>query len=444
MTDLGRGHFVPVYPDVVIGRRRKAEPAILFDDRRDMSTGTDIGVRIGKAQGIVRFEDYLEDIGQQPLNHAARRPCQVFKKCAHLVFGRFVLRVNVRVSWVHDEPRFRCVETTRVATVCKSLDSRKLPIEGDRLNASKEVLRCFLMRLATFNVQNLRLRERDGQRRLDAARDGDIDYAGDVSELAEADRRLTAKLLAAADADVVALQEVFDQQALDFFYDEYLAPTGAGPYPVRICLPGNDGRGYGVALLSRTAPVSVYSHASETGRTLHLAGVPEALRDAPVFRRDCLEVNFPSVSLFVCHFKAPYPDAARARDVRLSEARAVRRIIESRFADPATAFWIIAGDFNEHGGWERHESDEALQPLIADFAVDLAVRGQEQPDWTYETPDARLRTRPDRILVSPGLAKACPNARVHVLHSASQPKRGLTEAPHPSDHAVAVADFAGL
>lgn len=296
------------------------------------------------------------------------------------------------------------------------------------------------MRFATFNVQNLRLRNQDGQLRLDAARDGDVDYGGDTAKLADADRRLTAELISAANADVIALQEVFDQHTLDYFHDEYLLQTGTAPYPIRICRPGNDGRGFGVAVLSRIPTVSVHTHASETGRTLHLAGVPGGLRDAPVFRRDCLEVNFQSVSVFVCHFKAPYPDAARAHDIRKSEARAVRRIIEARFSDPSTAFWIIAGDFNEHAGAQN----TALDPLTNGFAIDLAMRAQDRAEWTYETPDSRSHTRPDRILISPALAKACPDARVEVLHLAGQSQVGLVDGPHPSDHALVMAEFDGV
>ena len=85
------------------------------------------------------------------------------------------------------------------------------------------------MRIATFNVQNMRLRRPDGQPRLDGARDGDMpeDSTGAAAALDPIDRALTARVLAEADADAVALQEVFDQRTLDYFHDAVLLPVGA-------------------------------------------------------------------------------------------------------------------------------------------------------------------------------------------------------------------------
>jgi hypothetical protein len=65
---------------------------------------------------------------------------------------------------------------------------------------------------------------------------------------------MTAKVIAYAQADIVAMQEVFDAQTLDFFYEHFLLPAGSLSYPSRICLPGNDGRGLDVAVLSKTKP----------------------------------------------------------------------------------------------------------------------------------------------------------------------------------------------
>ena len=52
------------------------------------------------------------------------------------------------------------------------------------------------MRILSFNIQNLRLRQRGDQPRLDGARDRDD--IGEASELDPADRRLSAALLAEA------------------------------------------------------------------------------------------------------------------------------------------------------------------------------------------------------------------------------------------------------
>ncbi len=129
------------------------------------------------------------------------------------------------------------------------------------------------MKVATLNVQNMRLRHGDGGQHLDGARDDDIaaDRTPTAPMLDAIDRRLTARLLGMADADVVALQEVFDRETLDHFHDRFLLPEGVRPYPRRICLPGNDGRGLDVALMSRLPVGRVESHARLMPRDLGLA-----------------------------------------------------------------------------------------------------------------------------------------------------------------------------
>jgi endonuclease/exonuclease/phosphatase family metal-dependent hydrolase len=199
------------------------------------------------------------------------------------------------------------------------------------------------MRIATFNVQNLRLRHPGGEDRLDGARDGD---ATEDAALDPVDRRLTAAVIRDLRADVVALQEVFDAETLDHFHDRVLVPSGVAPYPYRVCLPGNDGRGLDVAVMSRVRLGPVESHAGLRAADFGL-DAPEGAGDQPVFRRDCLVVEAGRLTLFVCHFKAPWPDAAASWPVRRREAEAVRRIVEARYDEPAEALWLIAGDLND-------------------------------------------------------------------------------------------------
>lgn len=297
------------------------------------------------------------------------------------------------------------------------------------------------MRVATFNVQNMRLR-RGPPPHLDGARDQDVeeDLGAEAEALDAADRRLTAAILAEADADVVAMQEVFDQRTLDHFHDRWLLAAGASPYPHRICLPGNDGRGLDVALMSRLPLEDVESHAQETPTSLGLAPVPGVAADMPVFRRDCLVARAGPLTLFVCHFKAPYPDAAKAWPVRRLEAEAVRRVVERRFPDPARALWMILGDLNEPGDSARGEG-RAIAPLVNGFAVDLLARVPEEDRWSYRSPDGDRRSRPDAMLASPALAERFPNAIPRILRG------GLARSarrPHASDHAALAIDLPGL
>lgn len=308
------------------------------------------------------------------------------------------------------------------------------------------------MRVATFNLQNLRLRTLNGRPALDAAADQDKPDAQRSVALAHADRVETARVIAAAQADVVALQEAFDLAALDYFQDEFLQPVGAPAYPFRYCFRGNDGRGLNVAALSRRRPLDARSHADLTGAKLGLSDLPPDLRDRRLFRRDCLELEFDTVTLFVCHFKAPYPDADKAHAVREAEAHAVRRVVEARFPRPERERWIILGDFNEPVRG-REGSNSSLEPLKREFSVDLLDRLVPGTDWTYEVPGSHAHSCPDRIFVSPRLAKEHPGTVPHIIRwgmgaggacSEARPIVEQTNRPRASDHALVYADFPGL
>lgn len=309
------------------------------------------------------------------------------------------------------------------------------------------------MRLATFNLQNLRLRRRQGRLVLDGAVDQDFDHRPRSIDQNIADRQLTAKIIATAQADVVALQEVFDMETLNFFCDHFLLQAGSHYYPARICLPGNDGRGLNVAVLSKRKSVHVKSHAHLTGADFGLTDLPADLRDHRLFRRDCLDLEFETFTLFVCHFKAPYPDLDKAHIVREAEARAVRKIVETRFAKPEDERWVIIGDFNEPTtGYEAAPS--ALAPLKQGFSIDLLDRLALGTDWTFEVPDTHVHSRPDRIFLSPRLAREYPEVVPQVVRTGmtrylSEPgsvasRDELKIQSHASDHALVYADFPGL
>lgn len=304
------------------------------------------------------------------------------------------------------------------------------------------------MRLATFNLQNLRLRGQGDAARLDGARDRGLAAPDTAPD--RADRRLSAALLAQIDADILALQEVFRQTTLTHFHDHWLVPAGARPYGTQVCLPGNDGHAHEIALLSRPAPVAVLSHAALRPADLGL-DVPAGMDpDRPIFRRDCVEVSYPDLTLFLCHFKAPFPDAQAARPVRHLEAWAVRHLIEARFSDPARANWIILGDLNSHG---RDPTDSAIAPILAPFAVDLGARAARDDRWTYYEGEQGRYSRPDRILASPALAARYKDAVPRVVRagmglSAHAPGPHLygvgKDRPHAGDHAAVYVDLPGL
>lgn len=301
----------------------------------------------------------------------------------------------------------------------------------------------------------MRLRVRDSVARLDGARDEDIeeDAGKDAAALDDVDRRLTAAVLKKADADVVSLQEVFNQDTLDYFHDEILLPEGVPPYPNRACLPGNDGRGLNVALMSRLPIDAVVSHAAETPSSLGLEGSDALGPEDRIFRRDCLEVSIGRLTAFICHFKAPYPDTDSVFEIRRLEAAAVRRVIERRFEVPTKSLWLVVGDLNEPAIAET-DPTRSIAPVFRDFAVDLLSRIPAQERWTFHQPHSTVYTCPDALLASPALAAQWPDARPEILRIGldrdAERYRGqrLAEVgdhrPHASDHAALSVDFPGL
>ncbi len=306
------------------------------------------------------------------------------------------------------------------------------------------------MRIATLNVQNLRLLNTDGGGQLHGAWDSDDPEDRALDSI---DRRLTAELLNEVDADVVALQEVFDLATLGFFHQNFFLPTGGSPYPHRICLPGNDGRGLEVALLSRRDVQEIRSHAALTLAEVDIVPPRGVDLDLPVFRRDCLMVRIGPLTLFVCHFKSAYPDAAMAWTTRRLEALATRRLIQRYFQEPAKELWLILGDLNEPDdpGASRQR---AIAPLESEFAIDLMQRIPKNDRWTYYDEHSGLYHCPDALLASPALARQWPNAEPVVvrkgLGAESSRFRGARlsgvgkHRPHASDHAAVTIDFSGL
>jgi len=306
------------------------------------------------------------------------------------------------------------------------------------------------MRIATFNVQNMRLRQTPDGPALDGAADRNAELHPDPATDLR-DRELTAAVLARIDADILCLQEVFDTATLDHFHEDFLLPAGARPYPERHCLPGNDGHGLNVALMARIAPDRIVSHAGVRPADLGLEDPEGVLGGLPIFRRDCLEVWYGKLALFLCHLKAPYPDAERAAAIRAIEIAAIRRIVERAVPDPARSYWMVLGDLNEtERGAEG--AGEGLAPLLGDFGVDLMERLPSGEDWTFRLPETGARLRPDAMLASPALARACPEAVPQVERAGMDPETArqaggifaevVGARPHASDHAAIWIDLA--
>ena len=99
----------------------------------------------------------------------------------------------------------------------------------------------------------------------------------------------------------------------------------------------------------------------------------------------CLEIDVVkegrALTLFVCHFKSMHGGRKKTNAIRTAEARAVRAIIEARFSDPASAEWIILGDFNDYTEIDGVPvATHGLAPLLEDgFTIDLAGQVLDDP-----------------------------------------------------------------
>lgn len=163
-------------------------------------------------------------------------------------------------------------------------------------------------------------------------------------------RAWIARRIAALDADVLCLQEVEDQDALDTFHRDDLRPLGVD-YRYRVVVEGNDPRRIDVAICSRLPITRVSSWRfwpDDTGE--------------PVFGRDLLQAQIAApdgkpLHVFVNHLKSNFvadehtltPErlAAERQAItrrRTQQAEAVAKILRLQ---RLTRRIVVTGDFND-------------------------------------------------------------------------------------------------
>ncbi len=183
------------------------------------------------------------------------------------------------------------------------------------------------LRIVSYNVENL-FDDVDDPHRNDE--DTPPKSAADMVKLAAA--------LSQADGDVVTLQEVENIEMLDSFLDTYLP----GQYPYRALVEGNDVRGIDVAVVSKYPITEVVSHRHNR------FPLPDGKKT--FLRRDLLRadvaVDGQTFSVYTTHFKAQ-AGGQRADEVRLAEAKEVRRIIEEEMQAFPGRRYVLTGDFND-------------------------------------------------------------------------------------------------
>jgi endonuclease/exonuclease/phosphatase family metal-dependent hydrolase len=286
------------------------------------------------------------------------------------------------------------------------------------------------IRIGTFNCENLfaRFKFNKNVDPAKASKNGfDINMLN-FEILSEAEKKLTAKAIAALDADVIALQEVENLDVLKRFRSDRLKNL---KYTFAMLVDGNDPRQIDVAVLSRFPLVATRSH--------------QHLRDGKsgLFSRDCLEVdvqaNGKTLTLFVNHFKSmldknnPAQGRKTTRAKRAKQAAEVKKIVEARFGPtPGSAPWAVLGDLNDFLG-PGQGTTSGITDLVTwsevENVVDRLPLAERFTHFFAGAPAGEPRVRQlDYILLSSSLAGATGAAPVIE-------RRGLTtkatEAPGP-------------
>ena len=303
------------------------------------------------------------------------------------------------------------------------------------------------VRLATFNVENLfaRYRFKSNADPETAIRDGwDVNKTRfDIHEPAA--KKITASAIKALKADVVALQEVENLDALKRFRNMYLG--GRTAYPHAVVVDGNDPRLIDVAVLSRYPLRCLQTHQ-------HLWHKPWKYY---LFSRDCLELDVvlpggKSLALFVNHFKSMMDGRAKTREKRLKQAAGVKKIVKDRFGSKlSTARFAILGDFNDYPEKDPDGTTSGIRGLAGwSEVVDVVRRLPPGEQWTHYYKKKKAYRQLDYLLLSRALAADNP-------HPPHIERRGLPtraarytgarfsgvgkDKPKASDHCAVVMDL---
>lgn len=257
------------------------------------------------------------------------------------------------------------------------------------------------IKVGTFNVENLfiRYRFKDNIDPSGAVRDGwDINQTR-FEILNDTDKRITAKTILEADADVLALQEVENLEVLKRFRSEYL--KGSSNYPFALVVDGNDPRLIDVALLSRLPITHVRSYQYlrvDNSRSF-------------TFSRDCLEVGLEVpggtvLTLFINHFKSMVGGRAATRDRRQLQARTVKEIVTDVVgARPGDQPFVVLGDLNDYLEPDPDGTTTAIEELVKwDQVENVLERLPEKERWTHYFAGRNTYRQLDYLLPSRSLA----------------------------------------
>ncbi len=259
-------------------------------------------------------------------------------------------------------------------------DPGTAPVDG-AADVSAETIR---LRVATWNVENYLVMNRiiDGRWRPDYPKP-------------ETEKAALRRVIAALDADILALQEMGTEPFLRELQRD-LAREGLD-YPHALLMEGDDPVRH-VAVLSRVPPVHAEGHAD--------LDFPYLQGRIPM-KRGLQEVHFETAGvrwiLFNIHLKSRFTDYRedpRSHWRRTSEARVARDSIRRRHGESGTAYMVI-GDFNDTTRSAPVRRFLTVGDRTLAFMLDATDRNGQR--WTHHWAREDVYSRVDYILVSPAL-----------------------------------------
>ncbi len=247
-----------------------------------------------------------------------------------------------------------------------------------------------------------------------------------------------ARAIKAIDADVIALQEVENAYVLQAMCDEFLPTSG---YNYVATLPGNDGRGINLGVISKLPITEMHSYRFQT------FSHPERPNERYHFSRDVLRVDLETggepVSLFVVHLKSnrSSPGDENSSFKRTAEAMQVKKIVREAVAKNPEMLAVVLGDFNSN--YETRPEQPRPWPAMEHLLAPESDGSQLLTDVHATLGDEQRVTIPgdgryppatfDYILATPAMAEAWVKGSSKVLQD-----KGITQG---SDHRPVLAKF---
>jgi endonuclease/exonuclease/phosphatase family metal-dependent hydrolase len=255
-----------------------------------------------------------------------------------------------------------------------------------------------MIRLATFNVENLFARYRFRRNFDPVGSDGFSINDTAFSIHGETAKQITARVIKAANADILALQEVDNLKVLDRFVSRYL---GGMQYKHKILIDAFDPRNIDVALISRYPIISIKTYRHERNQR----------NTASLFSRDCLEVdidvNGKTMTVYVNHFKSMMGGRDETHNRRKEQANRVSTIITDRWGDNNfEGNYAVVGDFNDYLEGQSSISELTGHPGL----TNISDRIPEEDRWTHFWASGNKYSQIDFILLSPQLKEQNANA----------------------------------